>query len=1340
MSTIPPSVPQRVNPYVGLRPFSTDEAPLFFGRRDETAAIIDRLRRTRLLPVVGRRGSGTSSLIRAGVIPALRHGVAIAGRDQWLTAVCHPGEAPLRNLARALLTMGDGAPTAQAVHELEDGLRRGGFPTLRTHLAERLAHRGEAVSLSANLLLVVDEFEELFPQRHSPRTLGDSSDIDLTVQQRLAAQRAARDADAAQFVSLLRAAAAAPELPVYVIVALDSEAIGECHQFDGLADAVNRHAYLVPTLTLAQLTEVIEAPALPFGARVAPAVTERLLRAEDAQRAHVNGDLLPLLQHVLHRMGERWMAAAPRPAEIDVADVDAIGGLGQALSLDAERVVARHDREIVARVFKRLTHIDARGTRVPRVARRSELRAVISQASGAHARLDALLADLTRDGVSLLRIFDDSTPDDPQIVLSSDCLIRHWLALRTWIDEEQALGEWYYALADRASRYARGADVELLTRPAWQMAMQRLGGAVTDGWVTNRYDDAAAPLRLVQSFVHDSRAARLRRNATRAGLLALAIATLVFIRLRVSAADEVVRKQQLDGVLTASLQRFAASDPTYGQSLAGFLGVELSEDSLRASVHRLEERPAALLEIPRVSASAIVDSTQVAVGFLSGDAAVVSVTTPQQIVGVLPRAAKSAAVEWMQMLRNNTLLVVDSAGMLESYQLDQPARPIARSPQQPLRARVVRLARSADSSAVAMQLADGRLVLWRDDMPAQLQTLVDSSFVSAVAFSPRDPQALAFAAGADRSSTTTTITVVSGWRGDARFTTLGRALPAVQHIALAADGRVVALAGDDLLELRNGEAPRTRRDLHGTVLTALNDSAETVAMGTRDGSVELLRGAQGSTPQRLTMHADFVSALDGGGDGFLLSASADHELQFVSIADPAEQYQLVGHRGVVRHGHTSVGYGLLASLDEDDRLRVWSPAAWRERYLLRARRVRAPSLRIDRFGARVLTTDRDSLVLEEAGRARAVAALPSAETQLLALSPSGTSAVLGNDDGTRWAWRDAGTSLDTLTTLRPAFGARGMSFSADGRLLFAAHGDATVSLLDARTFAERPASAWAPLRVLGAPTLDSAGARVSYADSTGVHVRTVATARLLRSFPQRATAPTVYQTLFPSGKRVLWQDADGRVFVREVATTPDTAPQRAAFTGAPGTTIVSFATRADEYVFAYVSSRGGLFLLEVLPTSLRQIALPMQLESQDAVRHVAFDSTGLRIVATTAFGRVHLWELWWDASAETMRARAVLQREHTPRLRRSAPVQLAASVFSRDGTRLHSFLYVPGDLSRRRSWELDANLVRAHADQWKTRCVDFRALFADASREFERDTRSCVFNPAALRRATPSAR
>ena len=90
------------NPYVGLRPFEAEESLCFFGRREQTAELLRQLGTKRFLAVVGSSGCGKSSLIRAGLIPALLGGFLVEERDRWFVACMKPGDAPLHNLAAAL--------------------------------------------------------------------------------------------------------------------------------------------------------------------------------------------------------------------------------------------------------------------------------------------------------------------------------------------------------------------------------------------------------------------------------------------------------------------------------------------------------------------------------------------------------------------------------------------------------------------------------------------------------------------------------------------------------------------------------------------------------------------------------------------------------------------------------------------------------------------------------------------------------------------------------------------------------------------------------------------------------------------------------------------------------------------------------------------------------------------------------------------------------------------------------------------------------------------------------------------------------------------------------------
>src|SRR2546429_8375705 len=92
------------NPFPGLRPFQMEEEYLFFGRETQRKELVTLLREHRFVAVLGASGSGKSSLVRAGLLPALFGGVMTKAGSHWNIAIFRPGGSPLANLAEALLS------------------------------------------------------------------------------------------------------------------------------------------------------------------------------------------------------------------------------------------------------------------------------------------------------------------------------------------------------------------------------------------------------------------------------------------------------------------------------------------------------------------------------------------------------------------------------------------------------------------------------------------------------------------------------------------------------------------------------------------------------------------------------------------------------------------------------------------------------------------------------------------------------------------------------------------------------------------------------------------------------------------------------------------------------------------------------------------------------------------------------------------------------------------------------------------------------------------------------------------------------------------------------------
>jgi len=152
-------VDQSRNPFPGLRPFNTDESLLFFGRDGLNDTLLEKLQATRFVAVVGTSGSGKSSLVRAGLLPALRGGFLTDAGSSWRVALFRPINNPIHNLSKSLLDCNlfpPHAPSEPSERQrlIEKSLRRSSLGLIE---AVRLAQ----MSPSENLLIVADQFFEL---------------------------------------------------------------------------------------------------------------------------------------------------------------------------------------------------------------------------------------------------------------------------------------------------------------------------------------------------------------------------------------------------------------------------------------------------------------------------------------------------------------------------------------------------------------------------------------------------------------------------------------------------------------------------------------------------------------------------------------------------------------------------------------------------------------------------------------------------------------------------------------------------------------------------------------------------------------------------------------------------------------------------------------------------------------------------------------------------------------------------------------------------------------------------------------------------------------------------
>ncbi len=412
---------KRANPFPGLRPFEETEDDLFFGRDEQIDDLVGRLRRRRLIAVIGTSGSGKSSLVRAGLLPALHGGFMSGVGSRWRVATMRPGSAPIANLALALDAAGlSGAPDID--RETRIGLTRAGLDRGTLGFVDVL--RESNLGKTENVLLLVDQFEELFRfQQDNPN-------------------------EAAAFVKLLLTASESPDVPVYVILTMRSDFLGDCAQFGELAQRINDGLFLVPRMTWDQLQAAIEMPVRAAGADIQPALVTRLLNDLGD-----NPDQLPVLQHALMRTWD-LKPESDEPFVLTLEDLARTGGLDNALSLHGDAVLAtldERDRIATEKLFKCVTELGADNRGIRRPTRLGAICAITGTPMDEMTRVvDAFRAP----ECSFLAVRPGPLTENTVIDIAHEGLMRLWTPLIVWVEEEARSAEQYRRLSTAATLHA----------------------------------------------------------------------------------------------------------------------------------------------------------------------------------------------------------------------------------------------------------------------------------------------------------------------------------------------------------------------------------------------------------------------------------------------------------------------------------------------------------------------------------------------------------------------------------------------------------------------------------------------------------------------------------------------------------------------------------------------------------------------------------------------------------------------------------------------------------------------------------------------------------------------
>src|SRR5215475_3801776 len=463
------TVTLHTNPFPGLRPFREEEEYLFFGRESQVDALVNRLAATHFLGVVGTSGSGKSSLVNCGLRPALHRGLLARAGTAWRMAQFRPGSDPLRAMARALAQDGvlfhryeaGSVPLAEIV---ETTLRMSKLGLIDIYEQARLG-------AEVNLLVVVDQFEELFRYRQlgaaKPELCSGISE------------------NAIAFVNLLLEVREQATCPIYVVMTMRSDFLGDCPQFPGLAEAINAGQYLVPRLTRDERRAAISGPIGVGGAEIAPVLLTRLVNDVGD-----NPDQLSILQHALNRTWAHWQYKSGGTGPLDLTHYDAIGTMAHALDQHAAQAYAElgtvRQLQICEKLFKALTDkaTDPRGVQRPTTL--STLCALTETSDAEVMEVIDVFREPSRSFV--MPPAGEALEADTVIDISHESLMRVWERLQAWVEEEAESARMYRRLAETAELHEAG-KANLWRDPDLQLALDwRDKGKPIPAWATRYHE------------------------------------------------------------------------------------------------------------------------------------------------------------------------------------------------------------------------------------------------------------------------------------------------------------------------------------------------------------------------------------------------------------------------------------------------------------------------------------------------------------------------------------------------------------------------------------------------------------------------------------------------------------------------------------------------------------------------------------------------------------------------------------------------------------------------------------------------------------------------------------
>jgi WD40 repeat protein/energy-coupling factor transporter ATP-binding protein EcfA2 len=1085
-----PEVPieprEDVAPYRGLQKFDEEDAEFFFGRDGDVQRLLEKLKTTRFLAVLGPSGSGKSSLVRAGLLPALRRGAPPVSKE-GLIAVLTPGSHPLTALAVQLLRL----QPADGMQKTLDGLR----DDPRTlHLAGALALADRPAR--EQIVWVIDQFEEVF-------TLCRDED------------------ERAEFFANLLYASSIPGGHATVVLTLRADFYHKCAAHPELSQRIAAQQFLVSPIDGDGLRQVIEEPARRVGL-----VFEEGLVATILEDVHNQPGALPLLEHALLELWERR-----RGEMLTLEGYRESGGVAGAIAKRADEIYSGFTPEEQAIARRTLLRLTQPGESTEDTRRRATLGELVPRA-GEEEAVEGVVRALV--DARMLTASADELTNGRWIDVSHEALIRGWPRLRGWLDEDRAGLLVHRRLTEAAKEWERhDRDDSALYRGA------RLAEAIE--W---RSGNEGALNELEREFLaasadlqrREHAASRRRLRLTVGGLLValVLIAGGALYALRESRNATHQRDIAFSRELAASANAQLSADPELSTLLAiealRHARTDQAEDALRLAVRELHRYTALGGQAEVLSAAFSPDGRLVLTASADGTARVLEAETGEETFvfrghedrvnsavfssdgrlvvtasadgtartwspwtgdevtvfrrheGPVSSAAfsrdgnlvvtasrdgtarvwKATTGEELVVFRRHTREVNSAAfspvgGLVVTTSPDRTARVwdaatgeeavVFREHRDP----VLDAAFSPNGRLIVTASADGTARMWKAATGEEETVFLGhEAAIESAAFS--NDSALLVTASEDRTArvwATETGEEVAVLRGHTDL---------VKGAALGVGGRLVVTASRDgtarVWELRNQATVVLRGHAEELESAAFSPDGRSVVTASTDSSVRIWNTATGDELLKWTAHkGDVKGAAFSPDSRYIVTGGGDKLARIWNAATGEPLLELSGHRDEVKSAAFSPDGRLVVTGSADKSARIWNATTGKTVLVLKGHDDEVEAASFSSDGRFVLTGSEDtSARIWDATTGKTVTELKGHKDQVEAAAFSGNArlVVTASSDDDAHVW-DAATGRILRTLTGHEGDVEAADISRDGRFAVTGSDDRTVRVWETAT-------------------------------------------------------------------------------------------------------------------------------------------------------------------------------------------------------------------------------------------------------------------------------------------------